>query len=77
MSYANNKEQNMATSVHAVKSQTAAKKRSKTAEELLSAKMGDLVDRAALHMNDKEFEQAHKRSLDIISRVRASRRGTK
>ena len=66
----------MATPTHVVRSQTT-KKRPKTAAELLSAKIGDLVDKAALDMNDKEFEQAHKKSLEIISRVRASRRGTK
>jgi hypothetical protein len=77
MNQTKNKGQNMATPSHAVRSRAATKKRAKSAEEKLSAKMGDFVEKAALHMHDEEFEQAHKKSLEIISRVRASRRETK
>ena len=50
----------------------------KTATELLAEKMGQLVDKAAKRMSDKEFREAEKKSSEITARVRArsSRRGT-
>lgn len=77
MSQAKKKDRNMATPSHAARSRAATKKRPKSAEDQLSDKIGDFIDRAALRMNNEEFEQASKRSLEIISRVRASRRETK
>ena len=56
---------------------THAKRKQKTALEQLQEIMGDLVDRAAARMSDKEFKKAEKESSEITSRVRASRRGTK
>ena len=45
--------------------------RPKTARELLQEKMGQLVERAAEQMNDREFKKAEKKSLGVTSRVRA------
>jgi hypothetical protein len=56
---------------------TAPKQQRKTASELLAEKMGELVDQAASRMDDKEFGAAEKKTNELISRVRASRRGTK
>ena len=56
---------------------TSPKQQRKTASELLAEKMRELVDQAASRMSDKEFETSEKKSHQLISRVRASRRGTK
>ena len=48
-----------------------APKKQKTAAERLADKMGELVDRAAAQMSDKEFKRAHEKSKAIIARVRA------
>ena len=52
--------------------------RPKTATELLQEKMGQLVEKAADQMSDREFKKAEKKSLEVTSRVRAriSRRET-
>jgi hypothetical protein len=48
---------------------TAAKP--KTAIQALAEKMGELVEKAAERMDDKQFRQAEKRSAAITARVRA------
>ena len=63
----------MSTQAHPVSSPNKASK-PRRAEEALSDKMKDLVDRAAMRMNEKEFKRAHAKSREIIARVRSSRR---
>jgi hypothetical protein len=61
----------------ATKQTEAASPKRKSATDRLAEKMADLVDRAAMRMNDKEFKAAEKKSAEIIARVCASRRETK
>jgi hypothetical protein len=72
----NKERRNMSTQAHPANSPRTPSK-PKTAEEALSDKMKDLVDRAAMRMNDKEFKRAHENGREIIARVRASRRETR
>jgi hypothetical protein len=66
----------MSTQAHPASSSSKASK-PRTAEETLSDRMKDLVDRAAMRMNEKEFKRAHTKSREIIARVRSLRRGNR